>query len=66
MKVDRSKFEQIVGNLLKQQPTSRKDERTGKKTSGTIIPPRMAGVDRQSVPVVRDRQPKSDRSTEKL
>ena len=39
MAVNRSEFELIVVNLLKQKPTTRKQQRIGsRKTSATIIP----------------------------
>jgi hypothetical protein len=39
MPVDRAHFESIVANLLKQKPATRKQQRTGKKKTGKIIPP---------------------------
>lgn len=57
MKVDRSQFEKIVGNLLRQSPTSRKDERTGRKKVTRIVPPQAESD--------RERQPKRDKSAEK-
>lgn len=51
MKVDRSQFKSIVGNLLKQAPTARKDERVGKYKDGRPIPPRtVSGQDQQREP----------------
>jgi hypothetical protein len=41
MKVDKDQFTAIVGNLLKQVPTARKDEKLGRrKTGGPLIQPR--------------------------
>jgi hypothetical protein len=41
MKVDKEKFEALVGKLLEQKPEKRESLKTGeKKKSGTIIPPR--------------------------
>ena len=40
MKVDKHKFEALVGKLLEQPPTKRESLKTGeKKKSATIVPP---------------------------
>lgn len=58
VKVDRRQFESIVGNLLRQKPATRDQEKTGtRKTSGKIIPPRTAPGP--------DSQPASDTATAK-
>lgn len=59
--VNRSQFESIVENLLKQQPATRKDERTGKKKSGELIIPKTASEQDQA----SRHQPRSGKSTEK-
>lgn len=42
MKVDKDKFEVLVGKLLQQKPTKRETLKTGeKKKEATIIPPRL-------------------------
>ena len=40
VKVERNQFERIVGNLLKQQPSTRKEERLGTRKTGKVIPTR--------------------------
>ena len=41
MKVDKEKFEALVGKLLQQKPTKQETLKTGeKKKRGTIIPPK--------------------------
>ena len=41
MKVDKQKFEAVVGKLLAQKPSKRETLKTGeKKKTATIIPPR--------------------------
>jgi hypothetical protein len=41
MKVDKEKFEALVGKLLQQKPTKQETLKTGeKKNSATIIPPK--------------------------
>jgi hypothetical protein len=58
VKVDRRQFESIVGNLLKQKPATRDQEKTGtRKHSGKIIQPKTGSA--------QDRQPASDTSTAK-
>jgi hypothetical protein len=38
MKVDKDKFEAVVGNLLKSPPVKRSDAKTGQPKTGKIIP----------------------------
>jgi hypothetical protein len=41
MKVDKQKFEALVGRLLEQKPSTRESLKTGeKKKAATIIPPK--------------------------
>jgi hypothetical protein len=41
MKVDRKKFETLLGKLIEQKPSKRESLKTGeKKNSATIIPPK--------------------------
>jgi hypothetical protein len=41
VKVDKDKFEALVGKLLQQKPTKQETLKTGeKKKTGTIIPPK--------------------------
>jgi hypothetical protein len=48
MKVDKQKFEALVGRLLEQKPAKRETLKTGeKKTSATIIPPSKPQPDRR-------------------
>ncbi len=42
MKVDKDKFEAIVGNLLKSPPVKRSDAKTGQPKTGKIIVPAKA------------------------
>jgi hypothetical protein len=60
MAVNRAQFESIVGNLLNQKPSTRKEQRTGTKKVKRIIPPKTVPSQSASVP-----ESESDKAAEK-
>jgi hypothetical protein len=59
MKVDKAKFEAVIGNLLKSPPIKRSEAKTGQPKTGKIIAGQTSyKVERLSASVVADQKAK--------